>query len=188
MGTHDPDTLGDWYAWRDDWPGWQPVLRVSGFDEMIYRPMPNPIPPVPSAETTPSEGVPQGFDPELSLSAPQVLKDLSEFSDSMNTDSFVVRAKKRFKKRYAVTVEIDGKVFKTHSRDISVGGVNVEDLIPDWITGYFKIRVSKPNTKQAIELQCCLVEGQAPNARYRFMILPLQDQNDETNLENWLAA
>lgn len=153
------------------------------------------MPPTPKSNTGVLEfkshdGPPAGIVDDLSMSISVIKPDALEtqIDDFSHSDSFVVRAKKRYKTRLIVTVEIDGKVFKTHSRDVSVGGVNVEDLIPDWVTGYFKVRLQKPNNKQAIELQCCLVEGQAPNARYRFQILPLQNPVDEQNLERWLAA
>jgi hypothetical protein len=190
IGSHEED-IANWFAWRDDWPDWQPAANVPGLDEVISRALPNPSPTLPVADgPLVEDGGPKGLmSDELSLSVAKDVLSLDKLRTEEDTsDSFVVRAKKRHKKRYAITIEVNDKIFKTHSHDISVGGVYVEDIIPDWVTGYFKIRVGKQNSKQQIELQCCLVEGQAPHARYRIMILPLQNASDELNLENWLAA
>jgi hypothetical protein len=193
IGSYDSEDLSDWFVWRDDWRDWQPASNVSGLDEMIYRPMPNRPPETPSKDGGPAGIIQGGLKDDISISMSNIklerpTGELGEVFDASTSDSFVVRAKKRFRKRYSVSIEINGKIFKTHSRDISVGGVNVEDVIPDWVTGYFKIRLGKSNSKQQIELQCCLVEGQPPHSRYRVQILPLQNESDEANLENWLAA
>lgn len=187
IASHDPEDLEQWLVWRDDWLEWQPASQVPGLDEKIHRELPVPAPELPSPE------VPKGFvtdELSISISRAAIRPEFLALAPDPETtgDNFIVRAKKRHKKRYSVSIEIDGKKFKTFTRDISVGGVNVEDVLPDWIKGYFKIRIGKPNSKQQIELQCCLVEGQLPNARYRVMILPLQNQNDEINLDTWLAA
>ncbi len=59
----------------------------------------------------------------------------------------------------------------------------LEDSAPDWVKGYFKVRISKPHSKQLIELNCGLIEGQAEGDRFRIAILPLQSIEDEKNLE-----
>ncbi len=108
---------------------------------------------------------------------------------TLTDGEFVVRGKKRFQKRYEITIEGPQKLtFKTHSRNISVGGISFEDSMPDWINGYFKVRISKPGSKQKIELMCCLVENQKKDERFRVAILPLENAKDEQSLEAWLAA
>lgn len=82
----------------------------------------------------------------------------------------------------------NGQEFKTHTRDVSVGGMSFVDSLPEWVVGYFAVRISKPNSKQQIELMCCLVENQKPGQRYRVAFLPLENSSDEKSLEIWLAA
>ncbi|MCB0349743.1 MAG: PilZ domain-containing protein [Bdellovibrionales bacterium] len=108
---------------------------------------------------------------------------------SLATGEFVLRSQKRYNKRLSVEIiGENGQEFKTFTRDVSVGGMNVEDSIPDWVAGYFKVRISKAGSKQLIELTCCLIENQIPGARFRLAILPLESVEDEKNLETWLAA
>lgn len=110
-------------------------------------------------------------------------------SISVSVGDFILRSKKRFNKRYQVTiVGENNQQFKTHTRDVSVGGLNLEESLPAWVNGYFKVRIAKPQSKQLIELVCCLVEDQQPDERFRLAILPLQSIQDEKNLELWLAA
>lgn len=192
VSSHDAGELSSWFAWRDDWSDWQPVDQVTGLTETIYRQMSATPPEAPGQDgafrvvTGSGDGGPAGLSGEFSLSISTVSPP-GELSESTNAD-FVVRNKKRYKKRYSVSIELEGKVFKTWTRDISVGGLYVEDMIPDWVTGYFKVRIGKSTSKQQIELQCCLVEQQKPTERFRMMILPLQNPNDEQNLEAWIAA
>jgi hypothetical protein len=151
-------------------------------------------PPAPTPEKdlySAVSGVPAGMITDLSINRkPQLAGALPDDKpETTQSREFVVRAKKRYKKRYSVRIQIDGKVFNTNTRDISVGGLNVEDQMPDWVCGYFKVRIIKPNVKQQIELQCCLIENEDLNEfRHRLMILPLQNPTDEQNLEKWIAA
>jgi hypothetical protein len=161
--------LENWYAWKEEWPDWRPVQEVAGITEMIYRVM-HVSPPAP----------PRGTE------FPQ-FEDMGSLS--ITNGEYITRAQKRFNKRMQVLIlGDDEKQFKTHTRDVSVGGLNLEDSLPEWANGYFKVRIMKPNSKQIIELMCCLVENQKPNERHRLAILPLQSQQDEQNLEAWLAA
>ncbi len=111
-------------------------------------------------------------------------------SFSIAGNEFVVRSQKRYKKRMHVTITgpLPEQLFKTFTRDISIGGMYLEDTAPEWVTGYFRVRIAKTNSKQIIELNCGIIEGQPVAERFRLAILPLQSAEDERNLENWIAA
>lgn len=199
-------SLEHWFAWRDDWVDWRRVNEVDGLTEMIFRQSDVAPPPAPSADasqtafTQPKSLGPQGLAiaPKLP-SDDTLLEDISlimpleEVPESTGTaidavTSFTVRSKRRFKKRYQIQIEIDGKTFESHSRDISVGGINLEDAIPDWVVGNFKVRIGKPNSKKRIELKCSIIAKKGESDRHRIKILPLQNVEDEKKLEEWIAA
>ena len=72
--------------------------------------------------------------------------------------------------------------------------MSLEDPLPDWVAGYFKVRIAKTSSSQQIELTCCVVEtSESEKAsgmadRFRVAILPLENPEDEKNLERWIAA
>ena len=172
----DSTQLEYWYAWKDEWPDWRSVNKVEGLTEMIFRVVPvKPPPPPKGTEESSLQMEGQSFR--------QIKTD-----ESLAIADFVVRDKKRFKKRLQVTIISGSRIFRTHTRDISVGGINIEENLPEWLSGYFKVRIAKPSSKQQIELTCCLMDGQPSGERFRLAILPLQSADDEKNLETWIAA
>ena len=194
--------LEAWLVWREDWPDWRPVNDVEGLTEMIFRNLMAAPPPIPSTSTMADPNAfdgPQGLevsstgftgthsdDEEVKLTDSVIQLEASE--EASNSGQFVVRKNRRFKKRYEITIMVGDKTFETHSLDISVGGILLEDTLPDWVDGNFKVRIRKPNIKQQIELTACLIEVKDSEQVNRVGILPLQSGSDEKNLENWLAA
>ena len=193
--------LVNWLVWREDWPDWRNVNEVEGLTEMIFRNLMAAPPPVPT--TSSMVGAPDEFQDNI---GPQGLEtgQTGTFSEDIKlTDSliqlkpsenetqsgqFVVRKNRRFKKRYEISIIVNDKTFDTHCMDISVGGILLEEPLPNWVQGQFKVRIRKPNRKQQIELTACVIEGQEPGEVNRVGILPLQSGDDEKNLETWLAA
>ncbi|MEZ4871993.1 MAG: PilZ domain-containing protein [Bdellovibrionales bacterium] len=105
-----------------------------------------------------------------------------------NTD-YQVREFERYEERYRVIIEANGKSFETFSQDISVGGVLLEDPVPDWVVGYCNIKIIKPQKREEVQLMCSLVESDDPTkARFRVALAPLKSLEDESVLDDWLAA
>ena len=190
--------LSNWLVWREDWPDWRAVNDVEGLTEMIYRNLMAAPPPVPTTASI-ADLAPQGlvheeegdgftstFSEDIKLT--DSLIQLKPSDDSTQSGQFVVRKNRRFKKRYEIAIIVDDQIFDTHCLDISVGGILLEENLPDWVRGQFKVRIKKPNLKQQIELTACVIEGQTPGEKNRVGILPLQSGEDEKNLETWLAA
>ncbi len=175
----DTSQLENWFAWKDECPDWRPVNQVDGLTEMIYR-VPSVSPPPPPKGTEESSLAP--------LDEPQFRQTATNEAIAVLTSDFVVRNKKRYKKRMQITILSGSRIFRTFTKDISVGGMNLDENVPEWVAGHFKVRIAKPNSKQQIELMCCLIADQPMNERHRLCILPLQSINDEKNLEMWIAA
>ena len=169
--------IEEWFAWKEEWPDWKPVTEVDGLSEMIFRVM-NVAPPPPPRETG-----------EPSIKKVMETDFFPQVKSGFSKSEFILRSQKRFNKRMQVTITGEnGEIFESFTRDVSVGGLFLEDSLPDWVAGYFKVRVSKPNSKQQIELTCCLIENQALDERYRVAILPMAKPGDEKNLEHWFSA
>jgi len=187
------DDLEHWYVWKEEWPDWRPVQGIEGLTEMIFRVM--HVSPPPPPRGTETQDVSQDAQIETQSNVKNVSgktdfpQDEESKSFTATFNDFIVRAKKRFNKRFQVTIiGENGQTFRSHTRDISVGGMNLEASLPVWVAGYFKVRIAKPTSKQLIELTCCLIESETANERRRIAILPLQSEQDEKNLETWIAA
>jgi len=187
-----------WYAWKDEWPDWRHVQDVEGLTEIIFRVLHVAPPPPPRGTKTEDQSRAGAIVKNIQANVTKFPNWMEKsyfpqnedsHSLSITTGEFVIRSQKRFYKRLMITVVgEEEKTFKTHTKDVSIGGMNLEDSLPDWVAGYFKVRIAKLNSKQQIELTCCLIENQEPNGRYRIAILPMKTEQDEKNLESWLAA
>jgi PilZ domain len=205
------DELENWYVWKEDWPDWRSANEVEGLTEMIYRALHvSPPPPPKSIDDNSQSGVPAKVSTKTEPSIRKIMEsnqfhkdtsadktaepkkeNIDEFSKtfSTTTGNFVLRSQRRFNKRMSIVITGDaGQTFKTFTKDISVGGMYFEHSIPDWVSGYFNVRVSKPNSKQQIEITCCLIENQKEGEKFRVSILPFESEEDAKNLETWLAA
>lgn len=184
----DQSELQDWFVWKEDWPDWRPVHEVDGITETIFRMLQVSPPPPPRGASEKSIEIPEPSIRKIIENNSNHLQQ-SDGPFTVSDGEFIIRSKKRFFKRYEISIEgPQKKIFRTYSRDISVGGISFEESLPDWVTGYFKVRIAKPNSKQKIELMCCLVENQNSEKRFRVAILPLESVKDEKDFEHWLSA
>lgn len=180
--------LQDWFVWKEDWPDWRPVSEVDGITETIFRMLHVSPPPPPRGASEKSIELP---DPSIRgvIEKNSSYLQQSDGPFTVSDGEFIIRGKKRYFKRFEISIEgSQGELFRTHSRDISVGGISFEESLPDWVSGYFKVRIAKPNNKQKIELMCCLIENQNSGQRFRVAILPLENASDERNFEKWLGT
>jgi len=108
--------------------------------------------------------------------------------DVAEDNDYIVRRYNRYSKKLDVSIQCDGKVFQTTSKDISIGGVMVADPVPEWVVGYCKVILKNSSGKESVSLTCYLVENQDPKSRFRLAFLPLQDKGQEQQLEDWILA
>lgn len=92
-----------------------------------------------------------------------------------DTDFFIIKPKrehlarlhKRFEMAFKVILEGQSKSFESVTIDISEGGIYFKDSIPDWVSGYFVVRIySAINSYQVI---CSLVEDQKIKQRVQIV-------------------
>ncbi len=115
--------------------------------------------------------------------------DLSDQAVPYENIVHIKRKSKRYDRRYEIVISKDGQTFKTYSVDVSVGGLKLQDPLPDWVENQFRVRVKRG--KSQVELMAYRL-GQSKNKSksdpYRLGFLPLKNEGDESNLENWLKA
>ena len=92
----------------------------------------------------------------------------------VDTDYFVIKKRTelpRLHKRHDIqvvcTIFSVKKNFTTESINISDGGLQFKDLLPEWIAGYFIVGVSSPHGQ--IQLMCSLVEDQKEKKRVQIV-------------------
>lgn len=100
---------------------------------------------------------------------------MSDQAGDIQTDFFVIKPKRvqqpRLHIRYEIEVKasIEGqsKSFESLTVDISEGGVHFKDTIPDWVSGYFIVRLFDKSTYY--EVICSLVEDQKVKKRVQIV-------------------
>lgn len=104
---------------------------------------------------------------------PELNTDSTDQSD--DSAYFIFRPKKAFHqrthKRYEVAlpciIENHLNAFKTQTIDISEGGIYFTDTIPEWVSGYFVVKIETQH--ESFQLICSLVEDQKVKQRVQIM-------------------
>lgn len=92
-----------------------------------------------------------------------------------DTDYFVVKTKKvmhprlhdRIEKQFNATILGQTNNFDTTTIDLSEGGIQFNDIIPGWVSGYFIVRITDGH--QNYQVMCSLVEDQKEKKRVQVM-------------------
>lgn len=114
-------------------------------------------------------------------------------AEKTDTEYYVVRApQKNFHERAHQRVSIVLKTriigatadFETTTQDVSEGGIQLADVIPQWVSGYFIVEIEHLENKFSI--MCSLVEDQATKKRVQIM----SEENDPNfvRYKTWLKS
>lgn len=175
----------EWLVWKEGWPDWRLMSEHEGFDEPLFRPLSIASPPA-IPETYINENT---FDKIIPLEKEEGTSIINLVKEAVPIDSlnYVARKNERYLRRYEVIILFGKQEFKTHSVDVSAGGLKIEDPLPDWVGLQFKLRIKKG--KNQIELLAYKIQSKHdPNVKFRVGFLPLKNEKDEANLESWLKA
>ena len=100
---------------------------------------------------------------------------------------YVDRKHKRVNARFRVLIFFGDKVFRAHSKDISLGGLLLESSIPQTFVGKnCKVRIGSQNQKMNIEFNAELREIKENGTRLVFE--PKQGDNGAEILNHWLSV
>lgn len=96
----------------------------------------------------------------------------------------VLRKFTRYSARIPVDILVGPHSFSTHTADLSEGGFLFEDLLPEWVAGYFT--VSLKIEKEKFEFTCFLAEDQKKE-KFRTEIAPTNSEALMQSFKTWLA-
>lgn len=178
-----PKEMSAWFVWKPGWTNWKRALDCEEFLHISFdgRKRSAEIPPQPPM-------IPSGTRRQSDQLATEPIvfeaeKTLQEFE--LDDKDFTARRYRRLKKKFKVEVELNGKVFTSYSKDISVGGILLVDPLPNWVAGYARVRIISLSSGQNVELTGSVVENQKPNLRHRIELYPLERME---RLQGWLTA
>ena len=174
----------EWYVWHEGWSDWKALADVQEAHEMIEREVHPPELIVEEGGRKRVVSVHTGThstSPGLGLSVGPV-------EGQTDSKEFVVREFERYQKRMRVVIESQGQHFESFTKDVSVGGVQIEDHVPEWVFGYCKLLLHKLETNEVLELTCSLVEEDDSKKRNRLALAPMKTTEDSHKLDSWLAA
>ncbi|MCB0411423.1 MAG: PilZ domain-containing protein [Bdellovibrionales bacterium] len=178
----------DWWVWNEGWPDWKPLIQVRLLIEPMHRTM--KIEPPPFQIQSDKNNRRKGDVEVLQEDTPHKVFHLDETLEDLEISKvdFVNRVHRRIHRRFKVRIHQNGLEFVSYTVDISAGGMQLEDTLPEWVAGYCQVFIVKLETKKAIEVTCSVVENQKPTERTRLQILNLGSREMENALDNWLAA
>lgn len=93
----------------------------------------------------------------------------------------------RLKREYPIEIELKGNIFKTLSTDISVGGMSIKDELPEWIIGYFTVKIFQPILEQSLVHTGFIMDGE-DHRRHRIAFLPFKKKETEQQFEDWIKT
>ncbi len=110
----------------------------------------------------------------------------------LDSEIFVIQPRKvltpRLHGRYTVELDIiietSGKIFVSSTIDISEGGFYLKDFIPDWVAGYFLVKVK--GFKTTFQIMCSIVENQ--KSRHRIQIVSEDSDPNYQMYRQWLQS
>lgn len=114
--------------------------------------------------------------PEMPMAGYPTTQHLKDPRDSdTGSGYFIIQAKKkilpRLHQRYDLHIESSilsaNKNFETKTQDISEGGIQFEDIVPDWVAGYFVVVLH--TGEGDFQVMCSLVEDQKEKRRVQIV-------------------
>ena len=212
------EELESWYVWQHEWDEWRllssmlnsleyengvmpilpPALQKRNNDEkpksdhLIIRSMADELDE--GVKVSQIQSVASDVSPVVKIASKpsRVNFDMSVRSkdrkDELPMREYKQREFKRHRKRFVISIEINGHKFESLTKDISVGGMLLKDPVPEWVVGYFTVKVTHPISQQTVEHRCSVVENQDPDHRIRLMFDHFKKEQTKVDLENWLLS
>ncbi len=83
----------------------------------------------------------------------------------------ILRKFPRFDIVLPVKIVLGTQNFSTKTKNISLGGICLQDSLPGWVAGYCTVLIHTPEGEQ-LELLCTVVEDQSITEKFRMEIVP----------------
>ncbi len=152
-----------WFVWCEGWSNWKPMNECNELLDLLLEREREVSPPVP----------PSTFRREKKE---MLVKTVVE-------KEIIPRKNERIPVRYGVEIIVNNQNFCSHSSDISLGGVRLEDPLPSWVAGYCTLIVTNEKG-QKLEFVATIVENQRTADKTR---LEFHSSASLVILQEWLT-
>lgn len=165
VASSDSKTRVHWLLWHEGLTSWRSVSDFEGSEDFLRQvhKIPFTFPAVPSEEDR------RRAEEEREIG----VFDFQDTNVAINLDDSRLRddrAHRRFRQRYLVEIEVGEGRFTTHTADISLGGMRLEDPLPPSVAGPFQARLIQESGTGLI-VKCGLVDPhELDRERVRFML------------------
>lgn len=170
-------------VWKEGWTEWQSVAQAQEIQGGVKRPISTAPPTIQSHYLENKK-----WESEISVDTVTKSQSSIEVTKDSSIHDFQQRDSARFRRRLAVVIEVNGMSFRTHTKNISVGGALLENPLPDWVVGYCTIKLKRLDSGDEKELTFSVVENQPPDQRVRIQFSNMTDLGLLAELEDWLDA
>lgn len=197
VASYDHNYIHDLYVWNETFSEWQSIRMFPELLNFMGLNIPDQAPYFSFEKDKVVEDdenhnlkliLTRGLEDDLKKHPVQesLITNLSEISVELDTNKHKPRKHERLNREYPVEIEASGKIFKTMTKNISPGGMSIKDELPDWVTGYFSVKLFQPNINESIVHTGWAVETSIK--RFHVAFLPFKHADGEDKFNNWLKA
>ena len=185
------------YVWHEGLTNWTPVEvfpELHKFEELeIHLKPPEKLPKIPKAmpfQQAIDGLVERSKKDELTFSGIQegMIKKISDLDIESDNVQNSKRQFKRFDRSIRVELEHNGRVFRTSTKNISIGGMQIQDPLPQVFFGYFTAKIFDKKTTQFLTHTCWVVEDSDSRQRFHIVFLPFKKREAQDNFETWIKS
>ena len=190
-----------WFGYKAGWKDWRALIHCTelvtlasmSHTKIDYSPPPfNKVPIRPGGKFDEVTGS-SPFVPKSIVTthddSPASLKEKDEYTEDLFADTTMTdstpgnrRKYRRFPLRLHVEIICQDQIYETYTMDVSLGGVALEGVLPDWVAGYCTVVLSTPDLRRRLEFMCSVVENQL-GQNYRLELYPSTHSKE---LKIWL--
>lgn len=135
-------------VWKRGWPRWEKISAAAGAELRAVREAEEG-----TALTRPADC------PDLPAANPNGGEEITQVQMASSRQKDVYKREyDRWETRLAAEIILGNLSFKTHTDNVSEGGMRFVDPLPDWVAGYFTVVLQTP--ERPLEITCMLVEDQ----------------------------
>lgn len=192
--TQDDSNLDNWMCWRPGMATWSiikdceeviAILKSKNSEKLI----PPPLPPSALKKMEPAIKEDDEFIIiDYTTSDPQSTSSQEPEPTPVKSPNYTEkRTFPRIKCRWRTVITNKEKAFLTYTRDISMGGVQLENSIPEDLlkSESVDIFITGPSGKESLLFECKPIPGQSLYYRFSF---PSKENKNQSKLSEWLLT
>jgi hypothetical protein len=197
VAGYDHNYIRDLFVWNESFSDWQPITNFPELLNFMGLNVPDKAPYFSfDKDEAGKESDPhnlkliltRGIEDDLNKNDIQesMISSLSDISVELETHQHKPRKHERLNREFPVEIEANGKIFKTITKNISPGGMSIKDELPEWVIGYFSIKIFQPNINESLIHTGWAIETSIK--RFHIAFLPFKHADGEEKFNHWLKA